>query len=67
MFLDTDIGREEICNRNMKIGVAVVRFQLATETVTQIEKKLRYSVADYLSNIGEYFNESQFRTHFIAG
>ena len=51
--LDTGIGRDDICNRNIKIGVAVVKFQLATETVMQINKKLRYSAADYLSNMGK--------------
>lgn len=38
----------------MKTGIAVVKFQLAAQTVTQIEKKLRYSSADYISNLGKY-------------
>ena len=50
--LGTDIGRDKICDRNLKTGIAVVKFQLATQTVTQIEKKLRYSEADYVSNMG---------------
>ena len=37
----------------MKTGIAVVKFQLATQTVTQIEKKLRYSEADIISNLGK--------------
>ena len=38
----------------MKTGIAVVKFQLATQTVTQIEKKLRYSQADIISNLGKH-------------
>ena len=52
----TDIGRTDVCRRNLETGVAVVKFQLATRSVTRIEKKLRYSVADYLSNMGNYLN-----------
>ena len=47
-----DIGKKEICKKNLQTGVAVVKFQLAAQTVTQIEKKLRYSDADYISNLG---------------
>ena len=49
-----DIGTKEICKKNLKTGVAVVKFQLATQSVTQIEKKLRYSNADYISNLGTH-------------
>ena len=52
IILGTDIGDDEICYRNLETGVAVVKFQLAAQTVTQIEKKLRYSEADYVSNMG---------------
>ena len=38
----------------MKTGIAVVKFQIAAQTVTQIEKKLRYSQADIISNLGKY-------------
>ena len=47
-----DIGKRDICKNNLDAGVAVVKFQLAAQTVTQIEKKLRYSDADYISNLG---------------
>jgi hypothetical protein len=49
-----DIGKRDICKRNLETGVAVVKFQLAAQTVTQIEKKLRYSNADYISNLGKF-------------
>ena len=55
--LGTDIGRKQICADNIAIGVAVVKFELATRTVTQIEKTLRYSIADYLSNMGRYIHK----------
>lgn len=45
----------DICIRNLEIGVAVVKVQLTTRTVTQIEKTLRYSPADYISNLGMYY------------
>ena len=48
-----NIGKDQICKNNMKTGIAVVKFQLATQTVTQIEKKLRYSEADIISNLGK--------------
>ena len=49
-----NIGKDQICRNNMKTGIAVVKFQLATQTVTQIEKKLRYSQADIISNLGKH-------------
>ena len=52
---NADIGKDVICKNNMKTGIAVVKFQLATQTVTQIEKKLRYSSADYISNLGKIY------------
>ena len=50
-----NIGKKEICKRNLETGVAVVKFQLAAKTVTQIEKKLRYSYADQISSLGMFF------------
>ena len=49
-----DIGTNEICKHNLKTGAAVVKFQLATQSVTQIEKKIRVQQADYISNIGTH-------------
>ena len=49
-----DIGKEDICKNNLGTGVAVVKFQLVAQTVTQIEKQLRYSEADYISNLGRF-------------
>ena len=57
VFYGVDIGRDEICKANLETGVAVVKFQLAAQTVTQIEKKLRYSESDYISNIGKRNND----------
>ena len=55
-----DIGKRDICKNNLDAGVAVVKFQLAAQTVTQIEKKLRYSDADYISNLGMKITELNF-------
>jgi hypothetical protein len=49
-----DIGKKDICKRNLETGVAVVKFQLAAQTVTQIEKTLRYSTADLMSSLGKF-------------
>ena len=49
-----DVGKDQICKNNMKTGIAVVKFQIAAQTVTQIEKKIRYSGADIISNLGKY-------------
>ena len=44
---------EEICQKNLRKGFAVVKLQIAEQTVTQVIKKLRYSKADYISNLGK--------------
>ena len=49
-----DIGGNEICKKNLETGLAVVKFQLAAQKVTQIEKKLRYSDADHISSLGMF-------------
>ena len=49
-----DVGNDQICKNNMKTGIAVVKFQIAAQTVTQIEEKIRYSGADIISNLGKY-------------
>lgn len=60
-----DVGKEVICKNNMKTGIAVVKFQLAAQTVTQIEKKLRYSSADYISNLGKlHINAIEYLINF---
>ena len=51
---NADIKEEEICKHNLKTGVAAVKFQLVTQTVTQIEKKERFTRSDIVSNIGRF-------------
>ena len=65
IILDTDIGEEAICTNNLRTGVSVVKFNLAAETVTQIEKKLRYSTADYLSSMGRFAYITKLHHRFI--
>ena len=49
---NADIDDFTICKHNLETGVAAVKFQLATQTVTQIEKKERFTHSDIVSNIG---------------
>ncbi len=46
-----DISEEVICEKNMK-GIAIVKFQLASNVVNRIKKTFRVSYADQLSSIG---------------
>ena len=47
-----DIGDESICRENLK-GLAIVKFQLASEIISRITKTKRVSFSDHLSNIGK--------------
>ena len=48
-----DIGETEKCERYVKAGIAVVRFQLADLTVLKIKKQMRSTVAEIFGSIGE--------------
>ena len=49
---DRDIGEDKICQENLK-GMAIVKFQLASQIITRIKKTQRVTFADQLSNIGK--------------
>ena len=49
-----DIGEESICKENLK-GMAIVKFQIASQIISKIKKTKRVSFSDQLSNIGKYF------------
>ena len=50
---NAEIGEKDLCQKYVDLGVAVVKFRLASPTVTRIQTKLRYSDSDYVSNIGK--------------
>ena len=50
---DIQNKNEDVCQKNLKKGFAVVKFQLAEQSITRVIKKLRYSNADYVSNLGK--------------
>ena len=52
-----DIGETERCERYVKAGIAVVRFQLADLTVLKIKKQMRSTVAEIFGSIGESFRK----------
>ena len=47
-----DIGEESICRENLK-GMAIVKFQLASQIISRIKKTKRVSFSDHLSNFGK--------------
>ena len=49
-----DIADFSIYKHNLEKGVAAVKFQLATSTVIQIEKKERFTASDMFSSIGMF-------------
>ena len=51
-----DINFEDICRENLK-GMAIVKFQLASQIISRIKKTKRVSFSDQLSNIGKSFHE----------
>ena len=60
---DAEIGEKDLCQKYVNLGVAVVKFRLASPTVTRIQKKLRYSESDYISNIGKGIVEFSLYTY----
>ena len=40
--------------------MAIVRFEIADDIITRIKKTERMTFADFLSNIGKYFQRSKF-------
>ena len=51
-----DVSFEDICRENLK-GMAIVKFQLASQIISRIKKTKRVSFSDQLSNIGKFFNK----------
>ena len=47
-----DIGEESICRENLK-GMAIVKFQLASQIISRIKKTKRVSFSDHVSNVGK--------------
>ena len=48
-----DIDYVEICKENLK-GMAIVKFQIASQIVQRIKKTKRVSFSDHISNIGKF-------------
>ena len=48
-----DINYVEICKENLK-GMAIVKFQIASQIVQRIKKTKRISFSDHISNIGKF-------------
>ena len=59
-----DIGEESICRENLK-GMAIVKFQIASQIISKIKKTKRVSFSDQLSNIGKYFQKNIYCQHLL--
>ena len=46
-----EINSNDICKENLK-GMAIVKFQLASQIITRIKKTKRVTFSDHVSNIG---------------
>ena len=47
-----EINLDDICKENLK-GMAIVKFQLASQIITRIKKTKRVTFSEHVSNIGK--------------
>ena len=59
VLYESDIGQDSICRENLK-GMAIVKFQLASQIIQRIKKTKRVSFSDHLSNFGKLYSVSSF-------
>ena len=58
-----DIGEDKICERYVRAGMAVVKFQLADSTVLKIKKQRRSTIGEVFGSIGKAINLSLCLVH----